>query len=78
MKKLAEKEEIRNLLSKYYFEMFNRENDYKGEMTTLNEQDIDDILYDMRKGVVVEMDENDRVIVTYPHNVCKLESRELI
>ena len=44
MKEVTDLNEIKELLSKYEFEMFNKQNFYLGEMTTLNEKDIHDIL----------------------------------
>lgn len=81
MRKITDLNEVRSLLTKYEFEMFNRANDHEGEITILNEKDINDIIGDMHMGTisaVVEVDENDMVIVKYPYNVCKLESRGLI
>jgi hypothetical protein len=80
MEKIKDENMIRNLLSKYEFEMFNRANNQKGEMTTLNEKDIDDIIGDMYMGsisVVIQVDDNEMVIVKYPSDVCRLESRGL-
>jgi len=78
MKQVTDVNEIKNLLAKYHFEMFNAPNRYEGEMTVLNEKDIDDILYDMSLGAlspVLFADENS-VVVKYPNDKCTLESRE--
>jgi len=75
MKRLIVESDIREALSMYEFEMFNVKNNHMGEITTLDTKDIDDILYDMRNGITVEVDEEGKVFVTYPHNICRLESR---
>lgn len=75
MRKLTDIAEIIEVLSKYDYNMINKENNYEGEITTLNEKDIDDILWDMSKGTTIEEDDNGMIIVRYPHNVCILESR---
>jgi hypothetical protein len=81
MRKITDLAEVRDLLSKYEFEMFNRANSQKGEITTLDKKDIDDIIGDMYSrygGAVIHVDDNDMVIIKYPSDVCRLESRSII
>lgn len=86
MRTITDKKEIKELLSKYEFWMVNFQNHHEGEMTTLNEKDIDDIIGDLNPpypynlfgfGIKIEVDDNGMVIVTYPTGVCRLESRGL-
>lgn len=82
MKKIVEYEELKEVLSKYHFEMFRKVNDHKGEMTTLDEKDIKDIYGDMGKKLHpapdVYIDGSGMVVIQYAYNLCRLESRELI
>jgi predicted RNA-binding Zn-ribbon protein involved in translation (DUF1610 family) len=70
-------EEIKTELPKFEFMMFNRAN-REGELTLLDQKDIDDILFDLNRGVKANYDENGMIVITYPYNVCRLESRNLI
>jgi hypothetical protein len=78
MRQITDKQEIKEILSKYEWEMFNRANKFEGEITTLNERDIDDIAGDMRLGSLSPTlkEENNIFILEYPNNVCRLESRK--
>ena len=77
MRTLSDEHEIIELLSKYEFHMVNKLKP-EGEMTTLNQKDIDDILYDMRHGVAVYIKDDGMVLVKYPRGQCTLESRGLL
>lgn len=77
MKRLTEESEIRDQLAKYEFNMLNRKNRYSGEITTLDEKDINDITKDLRLGPlapVVSLSDEGVLEVVYPNNVCKLIS----
>jgi hypothetical protein len=77
-----DEKEIKELLGKYKFEMYNKANNHEGEITTLDENDIRHILRDMRMSNLfkskMHVDDNGMVVVEYPFNVCRMESRELI
>lgn len=77
MKVVTEENSIRELLLKFKFNMVNRMRP-EGEITTLDQRDIDNILWDQRLGSlgpVVEANEEGTVVkVTYPNNVCTLYS----
>jgi hypothetical protein len=74
--------EIRDLLTKYKYNMINKANSYEGEITTLNEHDVNHIVGDMKMSESLKakmwINEDGMVVVEYPNNVCRLESGELI
>lgn len=78
MRKLTDVEEIKKELGKHEFLMFQKNmfasSELEGTPTTLDEKDIDDILFDIKHGVSVEADEDGKIYVSYPRNVCRLES----
>lgn len=74
--KIIDEKQIAELLPKFEFRMVNFGK--HTEDTVLDENDVDNILHDLKHGVTVEQDENGKVTVTYPGGVCDLESiREL-
>lgn len=75
---VSDLKEIKELLGRYEFLMSNPKNNYEGELTTLDEKDIDDIIYDMNMGsqsAIMTVEEDNKVFVRYPYNVCVLESK---
>jgi hypothetical protein len=81
MRQVTDENEVKELLGKYQYEMFNGLNNYKGEITTLNEEDIENILYDMSLNVNLSakmyLEDDGMVVVKYPHGECELKSRGL-
>jgi hypothetical protein len=76
MNQVTDKEQVKELLESFVFNMKNKMNNHEGELTTLDEKDITDIVIDARLGGMgpkVETD-GEKVVVTYPFNVCTLES----
>lgn len=67
-----EKEDFYKFLSQYDYIMYNKENNYKGELTELNRKDSEDIYYDNPSLYFTE--DGEKFIIEYPYNVCKLES----
>lgn len=70
-------QELRKFLKSHKFMMFNRINRYNGEITTLDEKDIDNIFYDLTLGnlaPVVNHKLDGTLVIQYPDNVCRLVS----
>ncbi len=70
MRLVGTSKEIKEVLLDKQFIMYNKGNDYKGEVTTLNEKDVKDILHDSPLIVT----NGEKVIIEYPYNVCKMVS----
>ena len=70
MMPVVDKDEAVKLLLNKQFKMYNKANGYKGEITVLNEKDVNDILGDAPLIVT----DGKKTVIEYPYNVCKMES----